>query len=269
MHFIIEKLECQKNRHRWRRRLEANRKEEQKPKPQKTKGSRPPWPGVDQKPREIKETRRHQQGLPDVLYLLQSSQASPQGIVLSQKPFHLFLGICTLDGHLAPPPWQVRAGPEQRDRTYPQPRKKGDRHTDTQTRTRKSKTPWAVLACKIPTHPAATLKPSSQAYQVQHTWSCRARNAAACSRRSPCRWSLSSAKLCGKSGNPIPDLILPWVHIDIQTPSVTTEKPVLSTRKAWTSYQRSQVHPDSKLLCIGLSNTFTPSLPASENLWQA
>lgn len=169
MHFITEKLEGQKSRNRWRRRLEANRKEEQKQKPQKSKGSRPTWPDVDQKQREIKETGRDQQGLPGVLYLLQSSQASPQGIVLSQKAFHLFLRICTLDGHLAPPPRQVRAGPEQRDRTYPQPRKKGDRHRDTQTRTRKSKTPWAMLACKIPTQPAATLKPSSQAHQVQHT----------------------------------------------------------------------------------------------------
>lgn len=97
-------------------------------------GSRPPYPDVHQKQMEMGEQDRDQQGPPGVLYLLQGSQASPQGIVLSQKPFHLFLCICTLDGYLAPCPQQVRVGPEQRDRTYPQPRKKGHIHTQTHTK---------------------------------------------------------------------------------------------------------------------------------------
>lgn len=87
-------------------------------------GSRPSWPNVDQKQRELGEMGKDQQGFPGVLYLLQGSQASPQGIVFSQKPFHLFLCICTLDGYLDPAPQQGRVGPEQEDRTYLQPRKK-------------------------------------------------------------------------------------------------------------------------------------------------
>lgn len=61
------------------------------------------------------EPGRDQRGLPSVLYLLQGSQASPQSSILSQKSFYLFLCICTLDGHLAPPPQWVRVGPEQGD----------------------------------------------------------------------------------------------------------------------------------------------------------
>lgn len=79
------------------------------------------------KARETKETGRDPRGTPGILYLLQSSQASPQGTVLSQEPFHLFLRICTLAGHLAPPPRQVRASPEQRNRKE---RRQTHRRTD-------------------------------------------------------------------------------------------------------------------------------------------
>lgn len=97
------------------------------------------------------ELRRDRRRLPRVLYLLQGSQASPQGIVLSQKSFHLFLRIRTLDGHLAPPPQRVRVGPEQEDRTYPQPRKKGHTYTHPRERRPGEAGPWG-LACLYNTH---------------------------------------------------------------------------------------------------------------------
>lgn len=101
------------------------------------------------------ELRRDQQGLPSVLYLLQGSKASPQGIVLSQKSFYLFLRVCTLDGHLAPPPQQVRVGPEQDS----QERTRTDGHTHTGTTIRESRMPGALLAFTIYT--CVTALPSS------------------------------------------------------------------------------------------------------------
>jgi hypothetical protein len=82
MHFTGEKLECQRNRNGWpeRRGLKANRKEGQKEMAENSMGFRPHYPDMEQK-QSLGDLGRHQQG---VLYLFQSSQASPQGIVLSQ-----------------------------------------------------------------------------------------------------------------------------------------------------------------------------------------
>jgi hypothetical protein len=153
MHLIIKKREWQKSRSRWKRRLEANRKEEQKQRPQKSQGSRSLWPDMDQKRERQKKQGEILEGPQVSCTCSRAAKLVLKALFSAKSP-----STCSCASALWLDTW-----PHPHDRwEQVQNRgtgKKGDRRTDAQTRARKSRTPWAMPACKTPTQPAGHPQP--------------------------------------------------------------------------------------------------------------